>query len=314
MAESLQSMVSPILPRLTYRTSSADAPQPQINYIPPPPGPPLADVGGAESAVLGDETNASTLAVEYLAAGSSIRCALLHVKYGKYNGEAAGLIIFETNFDFPAQDSRTRRAAIEVSFSLKEPEKATPLPKILHHSPLLAQSLTPTSVSVRRTGDAKLSGHTPSPADVVELEVGRSKEESFTRDYYSKITSRAMPHSDTRKGRQCINTVLWRISENEAQKSGVPPIFRGAIVVQLPDGDKFDGLFYAQFKLHSTQACRLRQMQKSFTQYFGRDKNGPVRFDSRVNLQADGLSDSLEDIDLDQLLALPKIQRLPDGY
>jgi len=123
-----------------------------------------------------------------------------------------------------------------------------------------------------------------------------------------------MPHSDTRKGRQCINTVSWTISENEAQQSGVVPIFRGAIIVQLPDGDEFDGLFYAQFKLRSTQACEVRQLWKSFIQEFGRDENGPVRFDSRVNLEAGGLSDNLEDIDLDQLLALPKIQKLPDGY
>jgi hypothetical protein len=66
--------------------------------------------------------------------------------------------------------------------------------------------------------------------------------------------------------------------------------------------------------LRSTQACEVWQLWKSFIQFFGWDKDGPVRFDSHVNLQADGLSDKLEDIDLDQLLALPKVQHLPDGY
>jgi hypothetical protein len=215
----------------------------------------------------------------------------------KMQRRTAGLIVFETNFDFPAKDSRTKCATIQVSFSLGDPKNPTPLPPIRHHSLVLVQSTMTTPVSIRRTADVELSLHLPSPADILGLELGGSKEESFTRIHHSRITSKVMPHSDTRKGRQCINTVSWTISENEAQQSGVSPIFRGAIIVQLPDGDGFDGLLYAQFKLRSTQACKVRQLCKSFIQEFGRDKDGPVRFDSRLNREADGLSDNLEEID-----------------
>jgi hypothetical protein len=292
---------------------------PQINYIPPPPGPPLPDDSedlqlGSSGSKLGDETNPPTLAIAYLAAGSSIICTPLHVKYGKYEGEAAGLIVFETNFDFPARDSRTKCATIEVSFSLGDPKTPTPLLQIRSHYPKLVKSQTTTPVSICRAADAELKLNLPSPADEVGLKLGGSKEESFTRIYHSRITGTALPYSDTRKGSKCMNTVKWTISENEAQQSGVPPIFRSAIIIQLPDGDGFNGLFYAQFKLRSTQACKGRQLCKSFIQYFGRDKDGPVRFDSRINFKADGLSDNLEEIDLKQLVALPDFQNLPDGY
>jgi hypothetical protein len=264
---------------------------PQVNYIPPPPGPPLPDNSegfqvGSSASELGGESNANTLAAEYLAAGSNIRCALLHVKYGKCKFKAAGLIVFEANFDFPAEDSRTKRATIEVSFSSGVPEKPAPLPIFFHHSPSLVRSATV---------DSTLTVHRPSPGDDLVFKLGGSEEEFFT--YLASI----IPHSHTRKGRQCINTVSWRISENEAQQGGVHPIFRGAIIVQLPID--IDRPFYAQFKLHSTQACEVRLLCQSFVQEFGGDKDGPVRFDSRVDLQADGLSDNLEDIDLNQLLA-----------
>jgi hypothetical protein len=124
---------------------------------------------------------------------------------------------------------------IDVSFSLGDPEKPAPLPTILHHSPVPVQSAMNTSASVHRTVDAKLNVHPPSPADFVEVELGGSKEESSTLIHYNRITSKVMLHSDTRKGRQCINTVSWGITENEDQKSGVDPVFRGAIIVQLPD-------------------------------------------------------------------------------
>jgi hypothetical protein len=55
---------------------------------------------------LGEETNPNILVVEYLAA-------------------------FETNFDFPAKAPKTKRAKIEVCFSLVDLEKPTPLP-IIH--------------------------------------------------------------------------------------------------------------------------------------------------------------------------------------
>jgi hypothetical protein len=122
-------------------------------------------------------------------------------------------------------------------------------------------------------------------------------QESFTY-----ITGRVMPHSYTREGRQCMNRMSWKISENEAQQSGIYPVFRGAVIVQLPDGDEFDGLFYAHFKLRSTQACEGRQLYKSFVQEFGGDNDGPVRFDTGVNLQADELSDHLEHIRLDEVM------------
>jgi hypothetical protein len=73
-----------------------------------------------------------------------------------------------------------------------------------------------------------------------------------------------------------MNRATWTISENNTQQSGVHPVFRGAIIVQLPDGlgDILNGLFYAQFKLRSIQACDIRQLQQPFIQEFGREKDG----------------------------------------
>jgi hypothetical protein len=290
----------------------------QFNHISPPSGPPLPD--HSEGLQLGSEPedkeailNAETLAEKYFAAGASIRCDLFHVKYGKYKGKAAGLIVFQANFDFPAKDSRIKRATIEVSFSQGGPQAKEPT-KILHYSPDLARSAKITSVSIRRTLDVNGKVNTPSPADSLEAGLSRSKEETFTRDYYREITSTLMSHSTTRrtrKDRQCKNTVLWRISEDEFQKKGVPPRFRGAIIVQLPDPDR---PFYAQLTLKSTQACEVRQLVKSFFQTFGQDEDVPLCFNSQFSFEAEGLPDNLEDVDLEQLLALPEFQILQDGY
>jgi hypothetical protein len=221
--------------------------------------------------VIGDESNANIPAEKYLAAGSSIRCTLLHVKYGRYKGDPAGLIVFEADFDFPAEDSKTTCATIEVGFSLGGPKRPAPQLEVLYHASLLVRSsMTVVSevVSLYR------------PSDIWLGLVG--SEDNYT-------------------------TMSWTLSKSGTQQSGVHPIFRGAIIVQLPDN--FDGLFYAQFELRSTQICDVRRLWQPFIQEFGRYEDGPIRLDSRVNLQADGLSDHLEDIDLKKLLKSQKVTR-----
>jgi len=287
----------------------AESPSSVINDIPKPVGQPLVD--DSEDLELGrepgDETNAKTLAAEYLGAGSRITCTLLHVKYGTFKGEAAGLIVFLAKFLFLSKDSRTKRATIKVKFSQDDPGKPTRLPRILHHFPQQMQSTTVTPVSIHDTTHFKLNLNPPAPMNFVGIDGARSNEKSFTRTYHSTITSSVVPHSYTRKGLQCLNTVIWSISENEAQQSGVHPTFPAAIIVQLPEGDTVDPEFYAQFELKARQACEIRQLFSSFVQTFGDDRDVSVRFDKRVDFQADGLPDCLDDINLEDLLKPPAI-------
>jgi hypothetical protein len=103
------------------------------------------------------------------------------------------------------------------------------------------------------------------------------------------------------------------LRENEAQKSGVSPIFKGAVIVLLPDTkENPNPQFYAQFKIEPNQACEIRQMYASLIQIFSNTEL--ARFDSKTDFQADGLLERLEDNVLSDFLKLPAIETLQSGY
>jgi hypothetical protein len=259
------------------------------------------------------EVNPDTVAFAYLAAGSSITATLLHVKYGTYKGQRTGLIVFQSDFVFPAEASRTTSAKIKIKFLQSEdPSVPAKLPKIVHREPGMLDG-APTESGIHYAFHADVTLQPPTPGNFGSINVGASKENSFTRTHYTTIRSSIMPHSDSRIGRQCQNTVVWSLMENEIQKRGVPPTFKGAIFVQLPPEEDANSQFYAQFRIEAKQACDIRQMYASLVQIFGGNKE-LVRFDSKVDFQADGWPDRLEAIDLSQLLKLPTIGALPPGY
>jgi hypothetical protein len=287
----------------------------QINYISNPSTPPDLDDSDLQL-TLESEINPAVLAVKYLAAGASITCTLLHVKYGTFHGEAAGLVAFHSEFFFPVVDSRTKAVTIKVRFTQTNPSLPTKLPRVLHHSPRQLQSAMTTALSIHETSHADLTLQPPAPADIGSIGVGRSNERTFTRVCNTIIRSSVLTHDNSRIGRQCLNTVVWAMEENEAQKSGVPLVFRGAIIVQLPlnsEGGNPTSQFRAQIEIKAKQACEARQLFASVRRTWGA-KDDIICFDSKVDFRADGLSDRLEEIDLNELLRLPAVDILPPGY
>ena len=257
------------------------------------------------------ETNPETLDFEYLAAGAHVTSKLLHVKYGTFKGEAAGLIVFQTDFFFPA--SRTMSAKITVKFVQSNLSLPTKFPKISDYQPRL-QNGEATGSAIHDTFHVNFTLQLPAPANVGSIDAGGSKEKSFTRMHHTIVRSSVIPHSASRNGRQCLNTVVWSLRENEAQKGGVSPIFKGAVIVLLPPSTEENpsSQFYAQFKIKPHQACEIRQLFASFISKLS-DKELAC-FDSNVDFRADGLSDHLEDNEITKLVKLPMIDVLPPGY
>ena len=132
--------------------------------------------------------------------------------------------------------------------------------------------------------------------------------------HHTVVRGSVILHSASRNGCQCLNTVVWSLKANEAQKGGVPQIFKGAVIVLLPPRaeENPSSKFYAQFKIEPNQACEIRQLFASFVSKLS-DKELAC-FDSKVDFRADGLFDRLEDNDLDKLVKLPIIDVLPPGY
>lgn len=253
------------------------------------------------------ELNPNTVAFEDFAAGARIDAALLHVKYGTFFEDPAVLIAFQCTFISP-EHSRTRKADITVKFIPSDPSVPSKYPKIVHHQPNL-QNGAPTDSAIHDTFHAGVTSQL-APA---MMDVGGSREKSFIRMHHTTVRSAIIPHSNSRVGRQCRNTIIWKLSENEAQKTGVR-IFRGAVIVKLPPSSEDDqsSQFYADFKIQPKQASIIRQMYASLVGKSNRKEL--LCFDSKTPFQADGLSDQLENIDLSELLKLPTIDALPPGY
>jgi hypothetical protein len=259
------------------------------------------------------DTNPETLAFEYLAAGAHVTCKLLQVKYGTFKGEAAGLILFQTTFFFPAEASRTTSAKISVKFVRSDLSLPTKLPKIADYQPRL-QNGTTTDSAIHDTFHINFTLQPPAPANVGSIDAGGSKEKSFTRMHHTIVRSDIIPHSKSTIGKQCLNTVVWALRENGVQKGGVPHTFKGAIIVLLPPSteENPNSKFYAQFKIEPNQACEIKQLYASFLSKLN-DKELAC-FDSKDDFRADGLLDPLEDNDLRELVKLPSIDVLPPGY
>lgn len=249
-------VVSPLV-ALTARTSLRVLFQ--INYIPTPP----VCLDDSEYHALArthtTERNPSTVVFKHLTAGSSITSTLLHVKYGTFNGAAAGLIVFQSDFAFiPGTASRITSAKIKVKFIQSDPSLPTKLPRIVHHQPHLQNGATSDS-AIHNTLHANLTLQPPAPANVGSISAGGSKEKSFTRTHHTIVRSSVIPHSDSRIGRQCLNTVVWSLGENEAQMSGISPIFKGTVIIQLPSSteENCSSQFYAQFRIEANKLAKF---------------------------------------------------------
>ncbi|KIM78910.1 hypothetical protein PILCRDRAFT_824030 [Piloderma croceum F 1598] len=305
----LHSLGEPGFP-LSESTSQAIA----INYIPNPSTPLFLNDAELAHPRLSTEINPNTLAFQYLAAGASITSTLLHVKYGTFEDKPAGLIVFQTDFFFPAEKSRTTSAKITVKFIQSDPSNPANSPKIVRHQPRMQDGDHTTVSAIHDTYHANLTLQPPGPVNVGSIDAGYLKEKNFTRMHHTIIRSSVIPHSASHLGRQCLNTVVWSLRENEAQKSGVSPIFKGAVIVLLPPSTKENPnpQFHAQFKIEPNQACEIRQMYASLIQIFNNSEL--ARFDSKTDFRADGLLERLEDNVLSDLLKLPVIETLPPGY
>jgi hypothetical protein len=288
----------------------------QINYIPQPLGPPrLDDCEDHQLGISLTDTNPEVLESRDLAADSRITCTTLHVKYGTFKGVNAGLIVFHCELYFPPKPSgwnRIKSATIKVEFTQTIPFGPTKLPKIRAQFPQSLRSAAVTPSSIHVPSHADVTVQPPSPANFGSIGVGRSVGNDFTRTHYTMVHNSIMAYSNGGIGRQCLNTAVWGIAENGAEKKGVTK-FRGAIIIELPE-DSASSKFYAKFTIKAKQACKTRQRWVSLIETFGAEDTRLVCFDTKLSFEAGGLSDDLEKIDIPKLIALPPIDTLPPGY
>lgn len=271
--------------------------------------------------LLDNGVNPRVLSANYLAEGASITTQILHVKYGTYGNNAvpAALIVFESDFYFPAKGSRTKEGNISVRFSLPPPAEPRNYPTILSFSPQVLLLSAPMDVAQK---------------EVTIEDISVSHEVERHRTHRTEIHGTVQPDSNGGEGVKPLNTVVWAMRENEVEKTGLPNIFRAAVVIQLPTDptvvdplypDKAKGtIYFAEFRISAYQASEIGGHFAHLVALF-EGEGATSRFDSSVGFADKGLprtagapdekaSTRLEDIDTEKLIAVPVVEKIPDGY
>ena len=176
------------------------------------------------------------------------------------------------------------------------------------------------------------------PTDVAQKEV-TSEDISVShgverhRMHHTEIHGTVQPDSNGGEGVKTLNTVIWAMRENEVKKTGLPNVFRAAVVIQLPTAptvdpfypEKIKGtIYFAEFRISAYQVSEIGGHFAHLVASF-EGEGIASRFDSSIGFADRGLprvagapdekaSTRLEDIDTEKLIAVPTVEMTSDGY
>lgn len=223
---------------------------------------------------------------------------LHQVSYGHYGGQPAAFIAFQSQFHYFGRN-RISGAAIKLSLvDAAQPSSPAAAPRIAKIAPLWAKGKEATRCLSASTQQAISLG---SAGLLPQLHLGQEQGMTSNQTRTAEVRGYIAPHHP-RRHPDVMNRILWNVAENEANLNGLPPFFKGAMIVVAPSPMRQDGGQEAE----SSMRPFLMHMQVEVTQRFlgtgisftrrGPKDAEPVRF--APTMRFDGNNETADDLGL----------------
>lgn len=234
------------------------------------------------------------LQTDEYASGVLFKTELQQVSYGSYDGRPAAFIVFQSQFHYSGRN-RIRAATIKVSLAdAAQPVEPTCSPQVEKFAP-----------QWRRARDTLICSEDSSSSGWPTMLQASSgpRLHRVTHSRPAEIKGYRAPHHH-RRHPNVMNRVLWSVEEDDADRQGIPPFFRGAMVVITLDENSSIRPFLMSVQVDITQCFR-----GTVINFFRKSDNHmrPVRFAPDIHFRDAAILDSdFTVLNLEDWIGLPR--------
>ncbi|KAK2879401.1 hypothetical protein FQN49_000919 [Arthroderma sp. PD_2] len=208
------------------------------------------ELNGSDGAASPNEIHQLLLQTDEYASGVLYKTELQQLSYGTYNGRPAVFVAFQSQFHYSGRN-RIRAANIKVSLSdAAQPTDPTVAPQVENIAPIWSKG----KETAQKHSAATATGVSFGPPGAPRVMVGPQWTSSLVREQTrsTKVKGYIAPHHP-RRHPNILNRVLWSVEENDADRDGIPPFFRAAMIVTTPHQVADTGSFLMTVEVEVTQ-------------------------------------------------------------
>jgi hypothetical protein len=241
-----------------------------------------------------DEINRLLIQTNEHSSQAIFKTQLQRISYGHLSDNTpAALIVFQSHFHFTSRNrlkQATIRLALADTVEHTDPQKA---PRIIKIAPLWQQGKPAEQTTSSAASLGVAAGDPPFPLITLRKDVVSERHQTRHAETKGMIVSH-----HPRNHPKILNRAIWNIEENSVQQVGIPPFFRGAVLV------RYERAFQMAMQVDVVQGFVNSTLE--FFRKSGRVKDDPVRFAPGKSYPPDaGSGGDFETIDLEELIELP---------
>jgi hypothetical protein len=243
-----------------------------------------------------NEINSLLIQTNETTSQAIFKTELQQISYGHLSDKTpAALIVFRSHFHFTSRN-RLKRANIRLALAdTLEPTNPEKAPRIIKIAPLWQQG----KPAEQTTSSTASLGAAVGDPRVALINLRRDVVSERHQVRHAEIRGVIASHHP-RKHPKILNRAVWNIEENTVQQVGIPPFFRGAVLVRYEPERAF------QMAMQVDVVQGFVNSALEFLRKSGRVKDDPVCFTpGKLHPPDAGSGGDFEKIELEELIELP---------